>query len=62
MKNSKKGNFPSRLCITLSKKQCPKTSKKVEVIKQSSFALTTGNRMYVMLCSRSVTTRYRSNP
>ena len=69
MKNSKKGQLPTRHGITLCKDQCPKTPQEQEVMRKYPYASAVGSLMYAMLCTRpdicyavGIFSRYQSNP
>lgn len=69
MQDSKKGGQPSRLGITLSLDDCPKTSMEKEYMEKVPYALAVGSLMYAMLCTRpdicyavGIVSRYQSNP
>src|SRR5215813_12907703 len=69
MQNSKKGNFPFRHEIHLSKEQSPKTPQAVEEMRHIPYASAVGSLMYAMLCTRpdicfavGVVSRFQSNP
>lgn len=69
MQDSKKVLLSFRHGVTLSKDQCHKTSKKKNHIKSILYALTMGNLMYAMLCTKldicfviGLVSRYQSNP
>ena len=52
MQNSKKGYFPSRHRVYLSKEQCPKTPQEEEDMRRYPYASSVGRLMYAMQCTR----------
>ncbi|TYJ99758.1 gag/pol protein [Cucumis melo var. makuwa] len=69
MQNSKKGLFPFRHGVHLSKEQCPETPQEVEDMRRIPYASTVDSLMYAMLCTRpdicyavGIVSRYQSNP
>ena len=69
MHNSKKGFLPFRHGVYLSKQQSPKTTEKIEAMKNIPYASAVGSLMYAMLCTRfdicyaiGMESRYQNNP
>ncbi|KAL4342429.1 hypothetical protein GQ457_08G031100 [Hibiscus cannabinus] len=69
MEESKRGFFPIRHGVSLSKEMCPSTPQERERMSQIPYASTIGSIMYVMICTRpdlsyalSMTSRYQANP
>ena len=67
--DSKKGRQPSRIGITLSLDDCPKTSKEKEYMKNVPYTSAVGSLIYTMFCTRpdicyavGIVSRYQSNP
>ena len=52
MQDSKKGEQPSRIGITLSLDDCLKTSEEKVYMEKVPYALAVGSLMYAMLCTR----------
>ncbi|XP_072062066.1 secreted RxLR effector protein 161-like [Arachis hypogaea] len=69
MENSKKGYLPIGTGITLSRKDCPKTSEERVRMSRIPYASAVGAIMYTMTCTRpdvayalGVASRYQANP
>ena len=69
MKNSKKGQLPTRHGIVLFKEQCPTTPQEEEDMRWVPYASAVGSLMYAMLCTRpdicyaiGIVSCYQSNP
>ncbi|KAK8653874.1 hypothetical protein V6N13_127857 [Hibiscus sabdariffa] len=69
MEESKRGFFPMRHGISLSKEMCPSMPQERERLSQIPYASAIGSIMYAMICTRpdllyalSMTSRYQANP